>query len=84
MQNQAPITFEIDFTHTPTGKVPRRLEAAERKSLPLTLAQINERLSTAAQKRALRISQQSLSAKDELEKISLVRERRCSEDRAIE
>ncbi len=64
--------------------MPRRLEAAERKSNALTLDEINQRLMSAAEKRAQRISKQSLSAKDDLEKVLLIRERRYSEDRATE
>ncbi len=85
MQNQAPVSFEIDISKpevapTTTPQIKIRLEAESRKVSALTLDQINERQNQAAQKRALAINKQRSAAKENLEKVELNRERKNSEE----
>ena len=65
MQNQTPISFEIDIK-APSAAAPeikKRLETDQRPQL--TKEQLEERLHNAAQKRAARIEKQRQFANEE-------------------
>ena len=81
-----PVSFEIEITKNAAAAPPikQRLEADSKKSLSLTLEDIQEKLSQAAEKRQNAIGKHVSAAKECLEKAELIRERKSSQERAQE
>ena len=85
MQQQAPVSFEINIDKAPCAAAPevkKRLETTNRRQL--TREQIDDRQSKAAQARQAAIEKSKHTASEACEKVQMTRERRTSEDRAQE
>ena len=80
---QSPCAFEVQLPRrelAPAPAIKQRLEQSGSRR-PITLDDINKKMSKAAQNRQANLAKQLSDVKESLDKVELVRERRNSEER---